>query len=108
MGFITKNYYKADFDFLRHYGFKPNSDDVWVLTEIHGYDEIIISIDNTGENVTVTVGDRYFTSYTKRHSFKMDIKNINEKSYIDILDELVTTYLEEQGYDSFHNMDNRA
>jgi hypothetical protein len=38
----------------------------------------------------------------------MDIKDINEKSYIDILDELVTAYLEEQGYDNFHNMDNRV
>lgn len=107
MGFITKNYYKADFDFLRHYGFKLNSDDVWELTEIYGYDEIVVSVSNTGEDVTILVGDRYFTSYTKRHSFKVNVENINEKSYIDELDKLVTTYLEELGYDHFHGMDNR-
>lgn len=34
--------------------------------------------------------------------------DIVEKSYIDALDRIVTTYLEEQGYDAFSNIDNRG
>ena len=108
MGFITKNYYKEDFDFLRHYGFTYYySNECWTITETYGFDEITVSITNNGEDVEVSVGDRNFTSFTKRYAFKMNAENVDEKDYIDELDEKVTTFLEEQGYDAFHNIDNR-
>lgn len=109
MGFITKNYCPDELDFLRHYGFDFNyANCCWTLAEAYGFDEIKVQITENGEDVTVTVQDRNFPGIIQRYNFRMDIANIVEKSYIDTLDRIVTTYLEEQGYDAFSNIDNRS
>ena len=109
MGFITKNYYQDELDFLRHYGFNFNYDNrCWTLAENYGFNEISVQITENGENVTVTVNDIHFTGIVQLYNFRMNSANVIEKSYIDVLDRIVTTYLEEQGYDAFSNIDNRG
>lgn len=120
MGFITKNYYKGNLDFLNYYGFEymkdgycyyshnhEEIDGCWISKELCSFDEIVVIINETGTKVTVNISDVNWKAFTKRQTFEINCSTDNEKEYIENLDEIVTTYLEDQGYNRFRNVDNR-
>ena len=120
MGFITKNYYKGKLDFLNYYGFEykengycyyshnyEETDGCWISKELCDFDEIVVIINETGTKVTVDISNINWKAFAKRQTFEIHCSTDDEKEYIENLDEIVTTYLEEQGYDCFHNIDNR-
>ena len=126
MGFITKNHCKGKLDFLNYYGFEyeengyyyytnntEETDGCWISRELCGFDEIVVIINETGTKVTIVISNLNFNEFTtweeftKRHqTFEINCSTDNEKEYIETLDKIVTTYIENQGCDWFHNIDN--
>lgn len=130
MGFITKNHCKGKLDFLNYYGFdyeeegysyythytnkEEETDSCWISRELCGFDEIVVIINETGTKVTVDIMNLNYNKFTtwveftQRHqTFEINCSTDNEKEYIETLDEIVTTYIEDQGCNWFHNIDNR-
>ena len=96
MGFITKNYVDDNLNFLMKYGFEKYGKG-YSCEKIYNDITIFVSINNDGKEGYISI---YAQWANKFYMFKIQSNPNEENSYIQELDDKVTNYLEDQGYDS--------
>ena len=96
MGFITKNYINNNLNFLMKYGFEKYGKD-YSCEKIYNDITIFVSINNDGKEGSISIYQQWVNKF---YMFKIQADPNEENNYIKELDDKVTAYLEDQGYDS--------
>ena len=96
MGFITKNYINDDLNFLMKYGFEKYGKG-YSCEKIYNDITIFVSVNNDGKEGSISIYQQWVNKF---YMFKIQSDPNEENNYIKELDDKVTAYLEDQGYDS--------
>ena len=96
MGFITKNYIDDNINFLMKYGFEKYGKG-YSCRKIYNDITICVCINNDGKEGSISIYQQWVNKF---YMFKIQSDPNEENNYIKELDDKVTAYLEDQGYDS--------